>query len=151
VMPKLSSLKYLNYFESGSRAGDEMLEAVSEVLKNNMRSSDLTFKLNGADFLWSLNKASAADLLKVEQKLNAELLQNPKVKQILLNEQNAISAKIAEASKARNSALVLKLNEKLESVKNFKPDLNFRAMTRQEAQAAGSFQNILKKFDEKFK
>ena len=151
VMPKLSSLKYLNYFESGTKAGDDMLEAVSEVLKRNMRSTDLTFKLNGADFLWSVNKMSAADLAKVEQKLNAELMNNSKVKQILLNEQNAISAKIAEAARARNRDLVFKLNQKLESVKNFKPDLNFRSVSKQEAQAAGSFGNILKIFDEKFK
>lgn len=151
VMPKLSSLKYLNYFESGTKAGDDMLEAVSEVLKSNMRTTDLTFKLNGADFLWSLNKTSAAELLKIEQKLNTQLMNNPKVKQILANEIAAITNKINSAAARGETIEVAKLNEKLEAVKKFKPDLNLRSISRQEAQSVGNFNKILKIFEEKFK
>lgn len=150
VMPKLKSLKYLNYFESGTQAGDEMLEAVSETLKTNMKSKDLTFKLNGADFLWSTKNISPADVSKIQERLNRQIMQNPKVKQILDNERAAINSKIAAETRAGNDKAVIKLKEKLKAVDEFKPDLSFKSVSKKEAEKAGSFKGVLKLFDEKF-
>jgi GGDEF domain-containing protein len=151
VMPKLPSLKYLNYFEGGTRTGDEMLEVVSDVLKKTMRTSDLTFKLNGADFLMSLNHTSAENLLTIQKKINEQILENPKVQKILQTQQKALTAKIIAAQKNGDVDNVKVLQNKLIELKNFKPELSFSSLTQAEAKKTTTFKEMIEKLEDKFK
>jgi GGDEF domain-containing protein len=150
VMPKLKSLKYLNYFESGTEAGDEVLAAVADVLRKNMRSSDLSFKMDGADFLWSLPKLSDTDLFKRGKKMSDELAQSPRVLAVIAKEVAAIQSKIEIMKAAKNFTQVDKLKTKLEAVKNFKLDLEFQSLNQTEIGTQSSIKDIEKKFDAKF-
>lgn len=149
IMPKLTGLRYLNYFESGTKAGDDMLEAVSKSIKSSLRADDLTFKLNGADFLMSVKKTNPAAVEKITEKLNADILKSPEVKVIIDRERSAISAKIQAAQKSGDKAAVEKLNQKMNDLKNYSPGLKFETLSSEEI-GSKSFDDILKNFDQKF-
>ncbi|MNK08080.1 response regulator PleD [compost metagenome] len=150
VMPKLTSLRYLNYFEQGTKAGDEMLEAVSKAIHSGVRSEDLTFKLNGADFLWSTNKMKPSEVQAVTRRVNENLLKSPKVKAIMDNERSLLTSKLETARRQGDKVAQQRLTQKLEELKNFKPDLQFQTVTSQEAKSATSLPDVLKILDQKF-
>lgn len=153
IMPKLEKLKYLNYFENGTVVGDQVLKAVADVIKKDMRASDLTFKLGGADFIWSLNKGAAENLEKISQKINADLANNPVIKEVLESEKSALKQQLAEVSKLsgkESSEKISELQKRLKQLETFKIDLNFQSASHKEIEKL-KFNEIIDLFDAKFK
>lgn len=149
IMPKLTSLRYLNYFENGTKAGDDMLEAVSKALKNSLRSDDLSFKLNGADFLLSVKTASPESMQKIIQKVNADVLTSPAVKAIIDKERSVLLEKARFAKQKGDVAMTKKFQQKLKELENYKPDLKFESLSAKEV-GSMSFDDVMKTFDTKF-
>lgn len=150
VMPKLKSLRYLNYFESGTKAGDEMLEAVAGIVKKQTRHTDLSFKLPGADFLMSLDKQSAAEFARIQDRINGEILKNPKVISILKNERELINKKITAAKSNKNYDEAAAYQAKLRDLESFEPKIEIQKIERSEVNSQTSFEEIYKKFNKKF-
>lgn len=159
IMPKLTSLKYLNYFDDGSAVGDKMLALAADIMKKDMRSSDLIAKLGGADFIWSVNKGVADNIDKISKKINQDIMNSPVFKEIIEKERSIILTKIDElksnalkqlSSAPAAAAEILKLKEKLKAVDNFKPDLNFQTASHKEVQNL-EFKDIEKLLDDKHK
>lgn len=151
VMPKLKSLRYLNYFEDGTAAGDTVLQVAAEVLNKSTRKEDLIFKMNGADFLWSTGTMSPTDLKLIRDRLNTEIMGHPKVIQLLSKEKSALEQKLVIATSKKDQKEIERLKSRLNIVLQFKPDLDFRAISQGEAKASESTEEFLKKLDEKFK
>lgn len=149
VLPKLESLKYFNYFQEGSKAGDTMLEIVSEAIRKQMRSSDLTFKLPGNDFLWSLEGISKDRLQKLAQTIREQVLTDPRTVKILEKEKSAIKLKLQDPITKKNSKAVQKLTERLSQLENFNLDLTFRTMSPAEAQKAKNFKELTQQLENK--
>ncbi len=150
VMPKLKSLKYLNYFEEGSAVGDEVLASVAQVMKSNARNSDLLFKLNGADFLMSMKQMSPAALAERTQKMKEQLKTHPQVVAALNREISQLNAQLAKAQSASNHLLVKELQSRIQQVKNFDFDLQFQELKQNELGPKPQFKDILKKLDDQF-
>lgn len=159
IMPKLESLKYFNYFEGGTAAGDEVLKIVADTVKADMRSNDLSGKLAGADFIWSVGKGGAENLAQVEKSLNDKVAKDPKFIAILEKEKKSIldniektkgkPAATAEEKSAKANELK-KLNQRLGEVKNFKPDIKLQSASSNEIKGLG-FSDIVKVLEDKFK
>lgn len=159
IMPKLTSLKYFNYFEDGSAAGDEVLKIVADTIKKDMRSSDLSMKLGGADFLWSVNKGAADNVAQIAAKINEDVAQSPAFKAIIEKERTAIVAKLAQVKTAvatgapevaKQKKEIDKLNQRLKDIKNFKPDIQLQAASQNEIKNL-NFNQITSLMDDKFK
>jgi GGDEF domain-containing protein len=158
IMPKLTILKYLNYFEDGTSAGDKVLAEVASIIKKDMRSSDLSFKLGGADFLWSIDQGAARNVLKIEEKINDDLAKSPVIKEIIKKERETIKKLLSEAQKnisdfasqAARAKEIQKLTVKLSELDKFKPDLSFQSATHHEVQNL-NFDQITSLFENKFK
>ncbi|MBC7467192.1 MAG: diguanylate cyclase [Bdellovibrio sp.] len=159
LMPKLTSLKYFNYFEDGSAAGDEVLKIVADTIKKDMRATDLSMKLGGADFLWSVNKGAADSIAQIALKINDDVAKNPAFKVIIEKERTAIVAKLAEVKSmtvagvdqtAERKKEIEKLNQRLKEIKNFKPDIQLQAASQSEIRNL-NFDQITTLMDDKFK
>lgn len=160
VMTKLKSLRYFNYFSNGTSVGDEMLALLSEVLSRNIRSTDLNFKLNGADFLMSLLQIKPIDLKEKLIKINKEFENHPEVKRILLNEVNHLKNKLTELKVKSNNlqgdalaamnVQIADTEKRIVDVQNFKLDLQFETVTRPELSANPNLEEVQDLFDKKF-
>lgn len=150
VMPKLKNLKYINYFEDGSKAGDHILAAVSTAIKKQMRSEDLGFKLGGADFLMSLSASNPKKMANIEKRINAELLTNSNVKEVIRQETASLEARKLIATKRGDQDEVNKLNRKIIEMKKFKPQLSFETLNSKELSGSSNFKQLIDKFDAKF-
>lgn len=128
VMPKLRSLKYLNYFESGTQAGDSILEAVAEVIKKNTRPYDLNFKLGGADFLMGVKNKSVKEMTEFYKKVSEQVASHPKVKQALAEEATALAAKLDKAKAANDIELVTEVQQRIQDLQHFNLDLQFQVV-----------------------
>lgn len=151
VMPKIKSLRYFNYFEDGSKAGDTLLEAAAEALRKNMRSQDLTFKLQGADFIWSTKNMSPTELSKISQRINDDLANNDKVKEVLKKEMTHLSEKLEQAKISNRKDDIKKLNDQISSLQNLRPELSFEAITKREVGGQQNFSDYIKALNNKFK
>lgn len=147
LMPKLINLAKLNYFSSGTKAGDEVLQAVAEVLQKNTRKGDLTFKLSGSDFLWSIGSLKKSQLQELEKRLNRDLQNNPRVAAVLSQERKVLNDKIKEAKSTNNTSEVNKLNKKLSELSNFNINLSFSSIQREDVSTNASFSEIIKKLE----
>lgn len=150
VMPKLRSLKYLNYFESGTQAGDEILEAVGEIIKKNTRPSDLNFKLGGADFLMGVNNRSTQEMQPLFARVKEQLKTHPKVLAVLEREKAALTAKLERAKSLSLIAEAQEAQKQLQDLKNFNFDLQFETLPRTEIPVGSTLKDIQKKFDDQF-
>ncbi len=152
VMPKLRSLKYLNYFENGTQAGDEVISVVGELLKKQARSqTDLAFKMNGADFLWSAQGISKSNLQSRFSEISRQLEQHPRIVELLKKEKLRLEKAIDLSQKAGQKADVKRYQEQLHRVQNFKFDLQFDTLTHGEVKTNATVADIQKQFDQKFK
>lgn len=142
VMPKLESLKYFNYFEDGTKAGDTMLEVVSDAIKKQMRSSDLTFKMPGNDFIWSLDHVPADQLKKITQKIQKQVLQDSRTVEILQKEKDILRKKLSAPALLQDPSELKKLQERLTQLEHFDLQLTFRTLSHRESQSAKSFKEI---------
>ncbi len=147
VEVKLKSLKYLNYFSDGTISGDEVLEAVADLIKRNMRRSDLNFKLPGADFLSAVKASPPQDLNKLHATLNDQLKTHPKVIAVLEREAKALAVQLKNAATPDATKEVQK---KIDNLKNFNFDLQFQSVNQSEVNSKTSFKEIQKKLDAKF-
>ncbi|MNS97314.1 response regulator PleD [compost metagenome] len=150
VMPKLKNLKYINYFQDGSRAGDKMLEAVSKAIKKEVRDEDLSFKLGGADFLMSLKNIKPERLKMVEERINREVARDPAVKQVIRDEVRSLERKQREAVASGDRELAEVLQKRIQEASSFKPDLRFQNLTSEEIGNASSFEQAIRALENKF-
>ncbi len=150
AMAKVKSLRHLNYFESGTQAGDEILAAVAETIKANSRSTDLNVKLSGADFLISLNSASKAQLKERFDKIQQQLKTNPRVVAVIEKEVQALTKKLDALKGPGNQEAMKEIKQKIENVKNFNFDLQFQSVTKSELGSKLDVKTIQKKLDRKF-
>ncbi len=151
MMPKLRSLRYLNYFESGTKAGDDILEAVAKAIKKNTRNEDLTFKLGGADFLVSLKDTDVAGVARISSKISDEVKKSPEVKAVLDREKAALNEKLMAAQKKGDQATSLRLQKKMEDLKNFDLGLEFEAVGSKSLPSGASFKEVVDTLDSRFK
>lgn len=149
-MPKLSNLGEINYFVSGTKSGDKMLDIVAQAIKKETRDTDLSFKLNGADFIMSLEKTSPADLMKMQNRIADEVKKNPEVKQLIQSERNLLTSKLKEAQKANDPKAIEEFNDKLKKLDNFSPKLEFQSLSHIEIRETSNFKEVEAKFDQKF-
>lgn len=150
VMPKLRSLKYLNYFESGTKAGDSILEAVGEVIKKNTRPYDLNFKLGGADFLMGVKNKSVQEMTDFYKKVTEQVASHPKVKEALAQEASALAVKLEKAKAANDVELIAEVQQRIQDLQHFNLDLQFQVVQKSELSAQPSLKEIQTKFDDKF-
>lgn len=150
VMPKLRSLKFLNYFESGTQAGDTILEAVADLIKKNTRPYDLNFKLNGADFLMGVKNKSPQDMKVFYEKVNEQLKTHPKVVEALAKESSALAAKLEKAKALNDVEMVAEVQQRIQDLQNFNLDLQFQLVQKTELSAQPTLKEIQQKFDDKF-
>lgn len=150
VMPKVESLRYVNYFEDGTKAGDEMLAAVSKIMQKNMREGDLNFKLNGSDYLWSLENVKEKDLKGIMSRINRDVKNSSEVKQILLRQEKNLKRKLDTARKSNDADEVKEIRNKLSELKNFNTDLTFEYFKRSDIPENKNFENIIDEFEKKF-
>ncbi len=151
MMTKLRSLRYLNYFESGTKAGDDILEAVAKAIKKNTRNEDLTFKLGGADFLVSLKDTDAAGVARISNKIRDEVKKSPEVKAVLDREKAALNEKLIAAQKKGDQATSQRLQKKMEDLKNFDLGLEFEAVGSKNLPSGASFKEVVDTLDSRFK
>ncbi len=150
VMPKLRSLKYLNYFESGTKAGDSILEAVGDVIKKNTRPYDLNFKLGGADFLMGVKNRSVQDMTAFYKRVSEQVSAHPKVKEALAHESAALAKKLEKAKAAQDIELIAEVQQRIQDLQHFNLDLQFQVVQKSELSAQPSLKEIQAKFDDKF-
>lgn len=159
IVPKVASLKYLNYFEEGTAVGDKVLALAADIMKQDLRSTDMLVKLGGADFIWSVSKGAADNIKKIGAKINEDLANSPAFKEIIQNERKSIMAKIEELQKPSFKEIakapsvmkeIAKLKDRLSSLDNFKPDLQFQTASHAEVQNL-SFPKIVDLFEGKYK
>lgn len=150
VMPKLKNLKYINYFQDGSKAGDKMLEAVSKAIKKEVRDEDLSFKLSGADFLMSLKNIKPEKLKAIEERINREVGRNPAVKQVIREEVRHLQIKQKEAIAKGDRDLAEVLQRQIQEASHFKPDLRFQSLSSEEIGNASSFEQAIQSLENKF-
>lgn len=150
VMPKLRGLKYLNYFESGTQAGDRILEAVADVIKKNTRPYDLNFKLGGADFLMGVKNKLPSEMKDFYQKVTEQLKVHPLVKEVLAKESAALMAKLEKAKALKDTEAIAEVQQRIRDLANFDLDLQFQSVQKNELSAKPTLKEIEKKFEGKF-
>jgi|GEM_PF-5288371 FOG: GGDEF domain len=150
VMPKLKNLKYINYFQDGSKAGDKILEAVSQSIKKQMRESDLSFKLGGADFLMSLKGVDPEKLKVIEDRISKEVARSPAVKQVVSAETQALAKKRDEAIQNGDLQLAKVLQQKVQEMANFKPDIRFQSVGSGDVSGKMNYDDAIKILEGKF-
>lgn len=151
LMVKLKSLRYLNYFEVGSHAGDEMLKETAAELKRHLKPGDLLFKLNGADFIWISNSRNQKQMEDLQSVMNQELTDSRVLHETIDAENKVLTKKLAEERTKGNQKAVAKLKEKLEALQAFNPNLQVRSALKPETQQAGSYKKILELLEQKFR
>ncbi|MGZ3779722.1 MAG: diguanylate cyclase domain-containing protein [Pseudobdellovibrionaceae bacterium] len=150
VMPKAESLRYVNYFEDGTKSGDELLSAASKVMQKHMRNSDLKFKLDGADFLWSVDNMSEKELKTLVSRVNKEFVNSPELKNIMQRQKKSLEVKLAAAQRAQDSKEITALKNKLNELQNMNTDLKFEFIKRSDIAQDANFDDVMKKLDDKF-
>lgn len=151
VQPKIRSLKYLNYFDDGTQAGDEVIAVVGEILRKKARPQDLNFKLNGADFLWSgdgLTLTSAAERMAQVKK---ELVEHPRIRKLIADEVARLKGQILKLNQDGKVNEAAEKVSRLKKIENFDFDLQFETLTSAELKGKSSMSDIQSAFDEKFK
>lgn len=152
VLAKLPSLRDLNYFLIGSKAGDLMLEELGRIIKRNMRSSDLTFKLNGSDFLWSLEGVTDADLQRLETRVAEELKRSPVFQSLIAAERAMLIQQLRLVSLDPNRASEKnKIQEKLLALDHFTLGFSVRWIRPNEVSQTLNFTELLSLLENKFK
>ncbi|GIL17680.1 MAG: hypothetical protein BroJett040_14310 [Oligoflexia bacterium] len=151
VMPKLTNLRYLNYFESGTEAGDRMLSAIAQEIKKETRDTDLTFKLNGSDFIWSMGHVPQQQVEKIFQRINKGLKESPIVKEVMEKERKALLLKEDEAIRRGDSEAINEVRKKMNALKEFKADLQYEVLRSNEVPKNSTYENLIQTFEKKFK
>lgn len=150
IMIKLRSLKYLNYFGDGTKVGDEALLAFAEVQRSVFRKNDLTFKLNGGDFLTTADSLSPAELSRKMRELNQRFVKHPKIVKIINDRVEELMRELNVAKSAGNSSLVNDLKNKINEVKNFDFKIEIQTLTQSELGVNPTLKGMEKQFDKKF-
>lgn len=150
IMPKLKSLRYLNYFQSGTKAGDQMLEAVAEIVKKQTRSSDLSFKMGGADFLMSVDRSAAKEFSRVQKRINEEIMKSDKVQNVLRQEKELLRSQLEIAKRQGGKDNIKEIEGKIRDLESFNPNLEVRMIDRKEMSNPSSFEDIYNEFNKKF-
>lgn len=153
LMPKMRVLKYINYFEDGTKSGDEMLKAASEAIRHATRTDDLVFKLNGGDFVLIIDDHTKFPINELQKRINDSFKNNEFVKDILEKEQIIINQKMLQAIKNNNNEeldKLLKRNKNLESLMNEKLEIQFESLKRSEVQKGETIQNLIDRVDNMF-
>lgn len=146
---KLSSLKYLNYFESGTKAGDISLKAFGDAIKKEFRNSDLVFKGGGADFFVSVDQMSYEARKKIQARVLETFKKDPQVLKVLDDERRVLEQKLIDARRNGDTEKVNKYQQQLSDLKNFEMETEIQELTQKEA-GSSSFKEIQEKLDEKF-
>jgi diguanylate cyclase (GGDEF)-like protein len=148
----VKSLKYINYWNKGTQTGDEVLEIVSSIVKNNFtRKSDLNFKVGGADYLLSVDKTSSSEIKSILKNIKDEIQINPRLKKIVEEEKLALKEQINAASWKNDKAEISNIKQKMEQLNNFDFDFRFQVLGHSEIPKNASLNDILKQADDLFK
>lgn len=149
-MMKLRSLKYLNYFKSGTQAGDIVLDALGEITKKNLRSYDLSMRLNGADSIIGLKDGTTKAMQKNFNQISEQLKSHPKVIELFAKENQALLVDLAVAQGRGDAEKIVEIQKRIQDLKNFDFDLQFQVLEHSEMSSTPTLKEIQKKFDDKF-
>lgn len=162
VMVKLRSLRYLNYFASGTNTGDQMLSVVAQSLKTELkRDSDLKMKLGGADFLASVDHMKPQQIAQLQKRIQQAVQDSPVAKAILEKEKKALAERIRqvqdrvvrEADTVRKAELQREADDlrgKLKQVDNFDFQLELQSLRPDQVNSGSTFGEIRKQLDDLF-
>jgi GGDEF domain-containing protein len=150
VMPKLGNLRELNYFAEGMQVGDRVMQIAAEVIENNLRINDLSFKLGGADFLCSLNKISRANVNVIVARMEREFKTDPRIAEILRNQVKALRDEQQRLQSIGDQLEAAAIDAKIKDVENFDFKFKFQTGGRSDFADGATFKDILDSFDAAF-
>lgn len=82
----VNHLGRVNYFERGTRGGDEYLEAVANSLRASLRPGDMVFKNGGDELVIVLANNNPAEIQQISQRMIDAVAENPTVRDLFRRE-----------------------------------------------------------------
>lgn len=148
---KLNNLHTINYFEQGTKAGDKILDAIGDTIRKNTRAGDLTSKMGGKDFFQNLETTSTEGVLEIQKRIRKEISEHPVIKATLEEERRLLSIKLAEAKARGSEKEVKRINDKIETLATFEPQILIEHIRNGLSEGPKTFDEIIGTFENLFR
>ncbi len=83
------NLGKVNYFDGGTKNGDELMAATAEVMKRVLSQNEIPMKMQGSEFIVAIDNTNVKYVQAIQEKLAKELQNSPEV-QTVYNKQKII-------------------------------------------------------------
>lgn len=116
------NLGKVNYFAKGSKAGDDYLKAVSDVIRRETTDTDVTFKLPGSEFAVIVQNKSSREIQQIQDRIRRALMKDSAVQKVFRDQIRHVEQEIKKATTTEEKN---RLRKTLEELKEVKPDFSF--------------------------
>lgn len=90
------NLGKVNYFHNGTQSGDALLKASAEVIKKQIRASDVPFKMAGSEFIIAVQNISPQEFQKLQQRIGEALVHDSSVKKVFNDQKRYLTQRLRE-------------------------------------------------------
>jgi GGDEF domain-containing protein len=119
------NLGKVNYFHNGTEAGDKLLKATSDVIKKQISSSDIPFKMSGSEFVVAVDKATPTQVAALQKKIQEALASDLHVRQVFSDEKKYLQTQIAQSH--GDTKKMAQLSSALQQLENLQPSYTIRS------------------------
>lgn len=98
VFLDVNNLGKVNYFKSGTQAGDEYLKRVGDAVRRQLREGDRFFKNGGDELVVILKTKDPAEVKKIEQRIHDAIASDKPLQDLFKQERIAKAAEVKQAN-----------------------------------------------------
>jgi GGDEF domain-containing protein len=114
----MPALGKVNYFEGGTKIGDQYLEAAGKAIKSALRKDSVGFKYKGSEFILEVGQLDKKALEIVQARVKNALANSQEIKDIFNNQQRFLEGELAKNPGSKE------LLEKLEQFKKVRHEVD---------------------------
>ncbi|MFN3454442.1 MAG: diguanylate cyclase domain-containing protein [Pseudobdellovibrio sp.] len=126
VWVNAENLGKINYFEKGTAAGDNLLEATGNAITKVLGNSGIPFKGQGSEFAIAVSNMTPVEIEVLNKKLSQALLKDPKVHQIFKEQKSLLVKKLQQPNLTQNQKISIK--RQLDELKSINPAFTIRSL-----------------------
>lgn len=113
ILLDVNNLGKVNYFSKGLTSGDEYISTVSDVIRESIEGMPgvRAFRTGGDELTLFSNGLSRDEVFKLSKKINDDVLADPRVQKIFIDEKAHIARQLADAKAAGDANAIAELTK----------------------------------------